>query len=116
MAKQDISKEQFIQICTEYGFEIRELSEPWKTNGVWYVAFIPKYNASIAGHVPEDHETNVCVELDCLYDGPEKFHVRKTSQPRTVEKFKFFLAEINKTVKNHIVNMKISKMQEEDFG
>ena len=116
MAKQDISKEQFIQICTEYGFEVKKLSEPWKTNGFWYIAYIPNYDEAIACHIPEDHETNVCVELDCLYDGPEKFHVRKTSQPRTVEKFKFFLGEVNKTVKNHIVNMKISKMQEEDFG
>ena len=116
MAKQDISKEQFIKICTEYGFVVRELKEPWRADGVWYVAYIPKYNASIAGHVPEDHETNVCVELDCLYDGHVYFQTRTTCQPRTAEKFKFFLGEINKTVKNHIVNMKISKMQEEDFG
>ena len=99
MAKQDISKEQFIKICTEYGFVVRELKEPWRADGVWYVAFIPKYNESIAAYVPEDHETIVCVELDCLYDGHEKFQVRKTCQPRTVEIFKFFLGEMNKTVK-----------------
>ncbi len=116
MAKQGISKEQFIQICTEYGFEVRELQEAWKINGVWYVAFIPHYDAAIAGHVPEDHETNVCVKLDCLYSGPVYFQTRETCQPNTVEKFKYFLEEINKTVKNHIVNMKISKMQKEDFG
>lgn len=115
MAYQDISKEQFIQICTEYGFEVRELNEPWKTDGVWYVAFIPNYDSAIAGHIPEAHETNVCVKLDCFYDGPDYFQTRKTCQPRTVQNFKFFLGEVNKTVKNHIVNMKISKMQEEDF-
>ena len=52
MAKQDISKEQFIQICTEYGFEVKELKELWKTDGVWYVAYIPKYEAAIAGYIP----------------------------------------------------------------
>lgn len=104
MAKQDISKEQFIQICTEYGFEVRKLNEPWKTDGVWYVAYIPNYNSAIAGHIPEDHETNVCVKLDCLYDGPVHFQTRTTCQPRTVEKFKFFLGELNKTVKNHLHN------------
>lgn len=114
MVKQDISKEQFIQICTEYGFEVKE--EPWSTNGTWFVAYIPNYNAAIAGHVPEDNETNVCVKLDCLYDGPYYFHTRTTCQPADVQRFKFFLGEVNKTVKNHIVNMKISKMQEEDFG
>jgi hypothetical protein len=114
MAKQDISKEQFIQICTEYGFEVRELNEPWKTDGVWYVAFIPNYNSAIAGHIPEDHETNVCVKLDCFYDGPDYFLTRTICQPADVQKFKFFLGEVNKTVKNHIVNMKL-KMQEEDF-
>lgn len=114
--KQDISKEQFIQICTEYGFEVRKLTESWKTDGVWYVAYIPNYNTAIAGHVPEDHETNVCIKLECLYDGPVYFQTRKTCQPTDVQRFKYFLGEINKTVKNHIVNMKISKMQEEDFG
>lgn len=113
--KQDISKEQFIQICTEYGFEIKELPERWR-DGVWYVAYIPNYKTAIAGHIPEDHETNVCVQLDCLYNGPVYFQTRKTCQPNTVEKFKYFLGEVNKTVKNHIVNMKISKMKEEDFG
>ena len=112
--KQDISKEQFIQICKDYGFEVRELNEPWKTEGKWYVAYIPNYDAAIAGHVPEDHETNVCVQLDCLYDGPVYFQTRKTCQPKTVQRFKFFLEEVNKTVKNHLVNMKMSKL-EEDF-
>ena len=112
MAHQDISKEQFIQICTEYGFEVRELNEPWSTNGVWYVAFIPNHNAAIAGHIPEDHETNVCVKLDCLY-GPVYFQTRKTCQPTNVQKFKYFLEEVNKTVKNHLVNMKMSKLSED---
>lgn len=111
--KQDISKEQFIQICKDYGFEIKELAEPWRTNGIWYLAFIPNYDAAIAGHVPEDHETNVCVKLDCLYDGPVYFQCRQTCQPTTVEKFKFFLEEVNKTVKNHLVNMKMSKLSED---
>ena len=115
MEKQDISKEQFIQICKEYGFEVRELQEPWKTNGVWYVAYIPNYNSAIAGHIPEDHETNVCVKLDCFYDGPDYFLTKTTCKPADVQKFKFFLGEVNKIVKNHIVNMKINKMQEEDF-
>lgn len=115
MAKQDITKEQFIQICTEYGFEIRELQEPWKYGCFWYVAYIPKTDAAIAAHVPEDHETNVCVKLDCLYDGPVYFQTKETCQPTDVQRFKYFLGEVNKTVKNHIVNMKISKMQEEDF-
>lgn len=115
MANQDISKEQFIQICTEYGFEVKELEELWKTDGVWYVACIPKYKAAIADYIPEEHKTNVCVQLDCLYDGPVHFQTRKTCQPIDVQRFKYFLSEINKTVKNHIVNMKISKMQEEDF-
>lgn len=114
MAKQDISKEQFIKICTEYGFEVRKLNEPWKSDGVWYVAFIPHYDAAIAGHIPEAHETNVCVKLDCFYDGPAHFQTRTTCRPADVQKFKFFLGEVNKTVKNHIVNMKL-KMQEEDF-
>lgn len=111
--KQDISKEQFIQICTEYGFEVRELNEAWKTDGVWYVAFIPNYNAAIAGHVPEDHETNVCVKLDCFFDGPVYFKTRETCQPNTVQKFKYFLEEINKTVKNHLVNLKMNKLSED---
>lgn len=115
MAKQDISQEQFIQICTEYGFEVKELSEPWRTNGTWFLAFIPHYDAAIAGYVPEDNETNVCVQLDCLYDGPVYFQTRKTCQPTDVQRFKFFLGEVNRIVKNHIVNMRISKMQEEDF-
>ena len=113
--KQDISQEQFIQICTEYGFEVRELKEPWNTNGTWFLAFIPHYDAAIAGYVPEDHEITVCVKLDCLYDGPVHFQTRTSCRPIDVQKFKFFLGEVNKIVKNHIVNMKISKMQEEDF-
>lgn len=116
MSKQYISKEQFIKICTEYGFEVKERPEPWRITKTWFLAYIPNYDEAIAAYVPEDHETIVCVELDCLYDGHEKFQVRKTCQPRTVEIFKFFLGEVNKTVKNHIVNMKISKMREEDFG
>lgn len=113
MAKQDISKEQFIQICTEYGFEIRELSEPWRITKTWFLAYIPNYDEAIAAYVLEDHETIVCVELDCLYDGHEKFQVRQTCQPATVEKFKFFLGELNKTVKNHLLNMKMSKLCED---
>lgn len=113
MAKQDISKEQFIQICTEYGFEVKELKETWKTDGVWYVAFIPNYNAAIAAHIPEDHETNVCVKLVCLYNGPVYFQTRETCQPNTVQKFKYFLEEINKTVKNHLVNLKMNKLSED---
>ena len=115
MAKQDISKEQFIQICTEYGFEIKELQAPWRTDGTWYLVFIPHYDAAIAGYVPEDNETTVCVKLDCMYNGPAHFQTRTTCRPADVQKFKFFLGEVNKTVKNHIVNMKLSKMQEEDF-
>lgn len=113
--KQDISKEQFVQICTEYGFVVKELQEPWSPNRTWFLAFIPNYDAAIAGHVPEDHETNVCIQLDCFYKGPVYFQTRKTCQPTDVQRFKYFLGEINKTVKNHLVNMKISKMQEEDF-
>ena len=113
MPYQDISKEQFIQICTEYGFEVRKLNKPWKTDGVWYVAVIPNYNSAIAAHIPEDHETKVCVKLDCLYDGTVHFLIRTTCQPRTVKKFKFFLGELNKTVKNHLLNMKMSKLCED---
>ena len=113
MAKQDISKEQFIQICTEYGFEVKKLSEPWKTTGFWYIAYIPNYDEAIACHVPEEHKTSVCVKLDCLYDGPVHFQTRTTCQPRTVEIFKFFLGELNKTVKNHLLNMKMSKLCED---
>jgi hypothetical protein len=51
-----------------------------------------------------------------LYDGPVHFQTRKTCQPADVQRFKFFLGEVNRIVKNHIVNMRISKMQEEDFG
>ena len=115
MAKQYISKEQFTQICTEYGFEIKELQEHWRPVGLWYVAYIPHYNAAIASYIPEDNETNVCVKLDCLYDGPVHFQTRQTCKPADVQKFKFFLGEVNNIVKNHIVNMKISKKQE-DFG
>lgn len=97
MPYQDISKEQFIQICTEYGFEVRKLNKPWKTDGVWYVAVIPNYNSAIAAH----------------YDGTVHFLIRTTCQPRTVEKFKFFLGELNKTVKNHLLNMKMSKLCED---
>lgn len=113
MPYQDISKEQFIQICTEYGFEVKKLSEPWKINGFWYIAVIPNYDKAIACYVPEYHETNVCVELDCLYDGTVHFQIRTTCKPRTVEKFKFFLGELNKTVKNHLLNMKMSKLCED---
>lgn len=109
--QEDILKEQFIQICTEYGFHVKEYIKPWQ----WYVAYIPNYNVAIAGYILKTHETSVCVQLDCLYDGPVYFNVRKTCQPTTIQRFKFFLGEINKTVKNHIVNMKISKIQEEGF-
>lgn len=115
MAKQDISKEQFIKICTDYGFEVKELYEPWRTNGTLFVAYISHYGEPIACHIQEENETNVCVKLDCLYDGHVYFKMKQTCQPADVQKFKFFLGEINKTVKNHILNMKISKMQEEDF-
>ena len=111
----DISKEQFIQICAEYGFRVRKLIKTWQSNSIWYVAYIPNYNVAIAGYILKTSETSVCVQLDCLYDGPVYFNVRKTCQPTTIQRFKFFLGEINKTVKNHIVNMKISKIQEEDF-
>lgn len=110
--KQNISKEQFIQICTEYGFPIKELDEPWHC-GKWYVAYIPNTLIPIAAHIPENKETNVCVQLDCFYDGPVHFQTRKTCQPDTIQKFKFWLEEVNKKVKKHLVNMKLSKMYED---
>jgi len=114
--QEDISKEQFIQICTEYGFHVKEYIKPWQSNSIVYVAYIPNYNVAIAGYILNTHETRVCVQLDCLYDCPVYFQTRKTCQPTDVQRFKYFLGEVNRIVKNHIVNMRISKMQEEDFG
>ena len=49
MAKQDISQEQFIQICTEYGFEVKERPEPWRITKTWFLAYIPpNYDEAIA--------------------------------------------------------------------
>ena len=110
--KQDISQEQFCQICKEFGFNINELNEPWNPGGKWYTASIPDTSVHIAGYIPEANETNVCdnlIRTDAnLFNMPYK--VNHTVQPTDIQSFKDLLSDVLTALKEFRLQKKLEKM------